>query len=129
MEKPVMSLGVMSGVNWMRLNEQSSDRARALASVVLPTPGTSSINTCPRHSIATIISSMVLSLPTMTLPTFFVSSWANRCVTCIMTTPCLYLLRWTNNDGGLVPTRVESEKWRVEMEYRGSRFPGILTNA
>ena len=40
-----MSDGVMSGVNWMRLKEQSSERARALASVVLPTPGTSSIST------------------------------------------------------------------------------------
>ena len=45
MEKPVMSLGVMSGVNWMRLKEQSSDFASADASVVLPTPGTSSMST------------------------------------------------------------------------------------
>ena len=36
---PVMSVGSMSGVNWMRRNEQSIDRAIALASIVLPTPG------------------------------------------------------------------------------------------
>ena len=38
MVKPVISDGVISGVNWMRLNEQESERASALASVVLPTP-------------------------------------------------------------------------------------------
>ena len=83
-----MSEGVMSGVNWMRLKEQSSERARALASVVLPTPGTSSISTWPRHSTAIIISSTALSLPTITLPTFCFSNCAKRCVTCIF----LYLL-------------------------------------
>ena len=41
---PVMSVGSRSGVNWIRRNEQSTDRAMALASIVLPTPGTSSIN-------------------------------------------------------------------------------------
>ena len=44
---PVMSVGSMSGVNWMRRNEQSIDRAIALASIVLPTPGTSSISRWP----------------------------------------------------------------------------------
>ena len=47
---PVMSLGSRSGVNWMRRTEQSVDRASALASIVLPTPGTSSISTCPSAS-------------------------------------------------------------------------------
>ena len=70
MEKPVMSLGVMSGVNCMRLNEQSSDRARALASVVLPTPGTSSISTWPRQIRAMSMSSMASSLPTITCRIF-----------------------------------------------------------
>ena len=63
-----MSLGVMSGVNWMRLNEQSSDRASAEASVVLPTPGTSSISTWPRHKMAIIISSTRLFLAHDDLP-------------------------------------------------------------
>ena len=83
MEKPVMSLGVMSGVNCMRLNEQSNERASAEASVVLPTPGTSSMSTCPRHRSAIIISSTASCLPTMTLPTFLIRSCAKRCVTCI----------------------------------------------
>jgi hypothetical protein len=39
---PVMSAGRRSGVNWMRLTLQSTLLARALASIVLPTPGTSS---------------------------------------------------------------------------------------
>ena len=34
-----MSLGSRSGVNWTRRTEQSIDRASALASIVLPTPG------------------------------------------------------------------------------------------
>src|SRR5580765_4453531 len=38
-----MSVGSRSGVNWMRENVQSSDRASAFASIVLPTPGKSSM--------------------------------------------------------------------------------------
>ncbi len=41
-DMPVMSPGSRSGVNCTRLTEQSMDRASALASEVLPTPGTSS---------------------------------------------------------------------------------------
>ena len=76
MVKPVMSLGVMSGVNWIRLKVQSSDRASAEASVVLPTPGTSSISMWPRHRSAMSISSTASSLPTTTLPIFCLSSCA-----------------------------------------------------
>ena len=36
---PVTSVGSRSGVNWIRRNEQSIDRAMAFASMVLPTPG------------------------------------------------------------------------------------------
>ncbi len=36
-----MSAGSRSGVNWMRETEQSTLRASARASMVLPTPGTS----------------------------------------------------------------------------------------
>ena len=42
-----MSDGSKSGVNWIRLNCESIDRANALARVVLPVPGKSSSNTCP----------------------------------------------------------------------------------
>ena len=43
-ETPVMSLGSRSGVNCTRRTELSTERASALASIVLPTPGTSSIS-------------------------------------------------------------------------------------
>ena len=43
-DTPVMSLGSRSGVNWIRRTEQSIALASALASMVLPTPGTSSIS-------------------------------------------------------------------------------------
>ena len=49
-DTPVTSLGSRSGVNWMRLTVQSTDRASALASMVLPTPGTSSMSRCPSAS-------------------------------------------------------------------------------
>ena len=44
---PVTSEGSRSGVNCMREKETSSDRASALASIVLPTPGKSSRIRCP----------------------------------------------------------------------------------
>ena len=46
-ETPVTSLGSRSGVNWMRRKVQPIDLAKALASIVLPTPGTSSIRRWP----------------------------------------------------------------------------------
>ena len=49
-ETPVTSLGSRSGVNWMRLKLQPIERAMDFASIVLPTPGTSSISTWPPHS-------------------------------------------------------------------------------
>src|SRR5712691_2681645 len=42
-----MSVGSRSGVNWMRENLQSSERASALTSIVFPTPGKSSMIRCP----------------------------------------------------------------------------------
>lgn len=43
----MISLGKRSLVNWMRRKVPATLRARAAASVVLPTPGTSSNNRCP----------------------------------------------------------------------------------
>src|SRR6476659_2464606 len=40
---PVMSVGSRSGVNWIRENVQSTERASAFASIVFPTPGKSSM--------------------------------------------------------------------------------------
>src|SRR6266516_3408667 len=44
---PVTSDGSRSGVNWRRAKWQSSDRASTLASIVLPTPGKSSMIAWP----------------------------------------------------------------------------------
>src|SRR2546428_1100913 len=70
METPVTSDGSRSGVNWMRRNEQPSERARALARTVLPVPGTSSTRMCPRQMSATSASSISWCLPKMTRSTF-----------------------------------------------------------
>jgi hypothetical protein len=61
-----MSLGSRSGVNWMRRTEQSIDRASALASIVLPTPGTSSMSRCPSASKTMSASLTASALPSMT---------------------------------------------------------------
>jgi hypothetical protein len=53
-------------VNWMRLKEQSRERARLCASVVLPTPGTSSSNKWPRASRQTTAISMTCGFPLIT---------------------------------------------------------------
>src|SRR5438128_1580572 len=63
-----MSVGSRSGVNCTRLNSASNERARALANVVLPTPGTSSMRMCPPPSSAVSRSRMTSGLPRITLP-------------------------------------------------------------
>ena len=57
----------------MRANEQSSERARARASVVLPTPGTSSTSTCPSASSATTARSTVAGSPLTARRTFAIT--------------------------------------------------------
>src|SRR5213595_1301642 len=49
-ETPRISDGSMSEVNWMRWKPAPMDRASAAASVVLPTPGTSSISRSEEHT-------------------------------------------------------------------------------
>ena len=53
-------------MNWMRRTEQSIDRASALASLVLPTPGTSSMSRWPSASSTARASRTVAVLPSMT---------------------------------------------------------------
>ena len=53
-------------MNWMRRTEQSIDRASALASIVLPTPGTSSISRWPSASSTVRASSTTSGLPSIT---------------------------------------------------------------
>ena len=59
-----MSDGSRSDVNWMRWKLTPRDLARACASVVLPTPGTSSIRRCPRASSPITASRTTSGLPT-----------------------------------------------------------------
>ena len=66
---PVTSVGKRSGVNWMRRNEQSMDRAIAFASIVLPTPGTSSMRRCPSATSATSASRISAFFPRTTRST------------------------------------------------------------
>ena len=63
---PVMSEGRRSGVNCMRQYSPESERARERASMVLPTPGTSSISRCPPLIRAITASSTSASFPLMT---------------------------------------------------------------
>ena len=62
-----MSLGSRSGVNWIRRTEQSIERASALASMVLPTPGTSSISRWPSASSTVMASRTTSGLPSITV--------------------------------------------------------------
>ena len=49
---PVMSDGIRSGVNWMRLNVMSSDCASVLTMSVLARPGTPMSRACDRQKMA-----------------------------------------------------------------------------
>lgn len=59
----MMSEGMRSEVNWMRLNSQFTARERAYARVVLPTPGTSSMRMCPPAMRQVMTESMAWGLP------------------------------------------------------------------
>src|SRR5262249_26675383 len=63
---PVMSEGIRSGVNWMRLKASDSDRDSVLIISVLASPGTPSRMQWPRLKRAMSSSSMTWSWPTMT---------------------------------------------------------------
>ena len=69
-ETPVTSEGSRSGVNWIRRTEQSMLRARALLSIVLPTPGTSSMRRWPSASSTTRVDGTTSALPSMTFSMF-----------------------------------------------------------
>ena len=45
-----MSLGMRSGVNWMRLKAHAADDGERAATSVLPRPGAPSTSTCPLAS-------------------------------------------------------------------------------
>src|SRR5262245_59337472 len=64
-----MSDGKRSLVNWIRRNVPPSAAASARASVVLPTPGMSSISRWPRDSRVTIAARIASGLPRTTVAT------------------------------------------------------------
>ena len=68
-ETPVTSEGRRSGVNWTRCQVPPIERAIALASEVLPTPGTSSIRRWPEASRQTSARWTASRLPWMTCST------------------------------------------------------------
>ena len=63
---PVMSLGIRSGVNWMRLKLSPSVLANVLMSSVLASPGTPTSRAWPRQNRAMSSSSITASWPTIT---------------------------------------------------------------
>src|SRR6476620_9113527 len=86
---PVMSLGSRSGVNCTRRTEQSIERARVLASMVLPTPGTSSSRRCPSASSTVMAVRTTSGLPSITevmalasRPATWVTSSSGAAATC-----------------------------------------------
>ena len=50
---PVMSPGIRSGVNWMRLKSSDRQRAKTRARSVLAVPGSPSSSACPSARSAT----------------------------------------------------------------------------
>ena len=62
MSVPVMSDGIRSGVNWMRLNFRSSTRASVWISSVLASPGTPTIRLLPPTNSVSSTCSMHLVL-------------------------------------------------------------------
>ncbi len=65
---PVMSEGIRSGVNWIRLNDRDRVRARVEIIRVLARPGTPTRRQCPLEKMAISSSSRTFSWPTMTFP-------------------------------------------------------------
>ena len=66
---PVMSAGIRSGVNWMRLNSHPSTRASVRTSSVFATPGTPSMSAWWPVKMAMSALSTTSSWPMMTLLT------------------------------------------------------------
>ena len=67
MSVPVMSDGIRSGVNWMRVNFRSTTRASVWISSVLARPGTPTIRLLPPTNSDSSTWLMVSSCPTMIL--------------------------------------------------------------
>ena len=80
---PTTSDGNRSGVNCMRPNDVSSDLANALAKLVLPTPGTSSMRRWPsetRHKSTRSTTSDLPCIARWMFAEIASKNWANRVV-------------------------------------------------
>ena len=64
---PVMSAGIRSGVNWIRLKSSASELASVRTSNVLPSPGTPSSSAWPPTNRQVRTPWMISSWPTITL--------------------------------------------------------------
>src|SRR5207245_1698669 len=76
-DPPVTSLGGRAGGHWTRRKSARIERASARASIVLPTPGTSSMSTWPRASSAATTVSTAARLPSTTRSTLSTSRAAS----------------------------------------------------
>src|SRR5690625_3060286 len=77
----MMSLGIRSGVHWMREKDPVIAEARALAAVVLARPGTDSSSTCPPAARAVSNVTRRFSCPTTRDPNteaMVFTTWAER---------------------------------------------------
>ena len=68
-----MSIGIKSGVNWIRPNLSDIVSASLLTIKVLASPGTPMSNPCPRANRQIASRSIVSFCPTITLPSSLVS--------------------------------------------------------
>src|ERR671934_990131 len=117
METPVTSLGTRSGVHWMRRNERSSERATARASVVFPTPGTSSSRTWPSTRSAARSCSVASRFPTTTVPTWV----ARRSAAPRTLWITLKLCGLEGRDGGLLGFGAAPDRPRGDKRERQAR--------
>ena len=92
-DTPVMSAGSRSGVNCIRCTVQSIERPRARASIVLPTPGTSSSSRWPPASRVTRAVSICSVFPSMTLEIAAVTSSITVTRSCTDSVTVLLLFR------------------------------------
>ncbi len=117
---PVMSEGIRSGVNWIRLNCTSRIRAMVLTTSVFARPGTPTSRQCPPVKIAARICSITASWPTTTL-----------CSSSIISSRCfLNFSRKSSKSrfgsGGMQTGRKSDEKSHSEQSL--SRNPLSLTS-
>src|SRR5437660_7508819 len=82
---PVTSDGSRSGVNCMRENETSSERASAFASIVFPTPGKSSRIRCPSLTRQSTQSRSVSSGACRTRARFSTRAWIDAAAGAVST--------------------------------------------